>query len=635
MGFWDQIKKLFGGEPAKTDAKPAEAKPAEAKPAEPKPAPAGRPRRPSGRTWRLTKRDGTLALVAPHGVFPVKSIADAMKAKFAALADGAEVVCDGDYVDGATISDLVVTHIGPEVGKPAGPVLKPTPIARPAAPVAPVPFVRSMPSVGSEQDRYRADEILGLSPAEFRKRALKINPYRTAWIGRVDTIPPQTDERTALIDRGLILRGLLTKEQLDEIHRIGDMWIQHHDALALAEGVARQAAKLAVDAEKARRVAAKAEKKRLAAEREAARVAAVAERRATDIIYAGRGVSARLHDRRAHVEALAGAGLPVLASPADLAKALGLTIPQLRWLCFHAEAAAKTHYVYFEVPKRSGGVRLLAAPHRRLAAAQRWVLSQILDKLEVTAHAHGFVAGRSTVTNARHHVGKQLVVNLDLKDFFPSVTFPRVRGLFESIGYSPAVASLLALLTTESPRVKVLHDGATYWVASGDRALPQGACTSPAISNLVTRKLDRRLAGAAKKLGWTYTRYADDLTVSATAEGKPAMSLMLSRVRAIVRDEGFTINEAKGRVQRAARRQQVTGIVVNDKLGVPREEVRRIRALLHGAKRTGLAAQNRESRPDFDAYLRGKIAYIAMIDPARGAQLLASLDALGTLPAAR
>ena len=97
----------------------------------------------------------------------------------------------------------------------------------------------------------------------------------------------------------------------------------------------------------------------------------------------------------------------------------------------------------------------------------------------MTPHAHGFVEKRSTVTNARPHVGKDVVVNLDLKDFFPSITFPRVRGLFESLGYSPAVATLLALLTTEAPRVQVLHDGTPFWVAAGERALPQGACTSP------------------------------------------------------------------------------------------------------------------------------------------------------------
>jgi retron-type reverse transcriptase len=201
-----------------------------------------------------------------------------------------------------------------------------------------------------------------------------------------------------------------------------------------------------------------------------------------------------------------------------------------------------------------------------------------------------------------------------------------VRGVFESIGYSPAVATLLALITTESPRTKVVLDDRTYWVAAGERALPQGACTSPALSNLVSRKLDRRLAGAATKLGWTYTRYADDLTFSTPSETN--LGLLFARIRHIVREEGFVVNEKKGRVQHRARRQTVTGIVVNDAPGVPREEVRRIRAILHRAKTTGLAAQNRDNRPDFDAYLRGKIAYIAMVSPDRGAVLQRAYEAL-------
>lgn len=487
-------------------------------------------------------------------------------------------------------------------------------------------------SAKRDADRYAAVEILGLTPAQLRARALRINPYTTAWIGRVDTIPPQSDERTMLIDRGLELRGLLTRAQLDEIHRIGDLWIRHHDAVRLAEALARGAGEKAVQDDRARRAADKAERKRQAAVRHAARRAAIAERRATDIVFAGRGVSARLHDRRANVEALAAAGLPLVATPADLAAALGLPIPRLRWLCFHAEATATLHYVTFEIAKRSGGTRLLASPHAQLEAAQRWILEHILAKLEVTPHAHGFVAGRSTVTNARPHVGKHVVVNLDLKDFFPSITFPRVRGLFESLGYSPAAATLLALLCTEAPRTAMTFDGKKYWVAAGERGLPQGACTSPAISNLVTRKLDRRLAGATAKLGWAYTRYADDLSFSAGAEAATRTSLLFARVRAIVGDEGFTINEAKGRVQRAARRQSVTGVVVNDKLSVPRDELRRLRALLHGAKQTGLAAQNREGRTDFEAHLLGKISYIAMIDPAKGAALRAAYDEVAKRP---
>ncbi|MBP6842400.1 MAG: RNA-directed DNA polymerase, partial [Kofleriaceae bacterium] len=372
---------------------------------------------------------------------------------------------------------------------------------------------------------------------------------------------------------------------------------------------------------------AKRAKQAAAAARAAARAAAVAARRATDIIFVGRGVSAGLADRRSHVEQLAAAGLPVLAAPADLAAALGLTVPRLRWLCFHADAPAKTHYTYFTIPKRSGGTRKLAAPHRQLAAAQRWIFDQILAKLPITDAAHGFVPGRSTVTNARPHVGQRIVINLDLADFFPSITFPRVRGLFASLGYSPAIATLLAMLTTEAPRVEVEFAGRTHYVATGPRALPQGACTSPTLANLVARKLDRRLGGATRKLGWTYTRYADDLTFSAPAAGSAQVALIFARVRAIVTAEGFAVNEAKGRVQRGGRH-TVTGLVVNDRLAVPREQVRRVRAILHGARTTGLAAQNRAGHPDFRAWLQGTIAYIHMVDPARGAAFQAQLDAL-------
>jgi retron-type reverse transcriptase len=488
--------------------------------------------------------------------------------------------------------------------------------------------VHAAPTTPSK-DRYRADEILGLSAAELRKRALKIDPMRTAWIGRVDTIPPQSDERTALIDRGLILRGLLNPSQIEEIHRIGDQWIRHHDTVRLAETLAHETVEKALEAERQENAARKLKKRQEAAERKAQRAAAIARRKVEDIIYLGRGVSARLNDRRSHVEALKKENLPLLSSPQDVARALGLMIPELRWLCFHAEATERTHYVYFEVPKRSGGTRLLSAPHARLGAAQRWIFANVLSGLDVTRHAHGFVRGRSTVSNAVAHLGKALVVNLDLTDFFPSITFPRVRGLFESIGYSPAAATTLALLCTESPRTDVVVDGKRYWVAVGERALPQGACTSPSISNLVARKLDRRLAGTASKLGWSYTRYADDLTFSAGPEQKKTMALLLARIRHVVREEGFAINEKKGRVQHAARRQEVTGIVVNDRPSLAREELRRLRAIVHGATKTGLEAQNRENRPNFEAWLRGKIAYVMMIDRAKGSALREKLDEIG------
>jgi retron-type reverse transcriptase len=487
----------------------------------------------------------------------------------------------------------------------------------PAAPAAP----RERPTVNP----FANPEILGLSADDLRKRALRIDPYRTAWIGRVDTIPPQSDERTALIDRGLVLRGLLTEPELVEIHRIGDLWLKFSDAASLVRAAAHKTADEAVEALRKERAEKKAKKKAEAAARLAARVEAVARRRAEDVIYLGQGVSALLGDRRCEVEKLQAQGLPVLATPADVARALGLEIPRLRWLCFHSEATPVSHYVHFEVKKRSGGTRLLSAPHREMAKAQRWILREILDKLPVEPPAHGFVRGRSTVSNAVPHLGRDVVVNLDLKDFFPSVTFPRVRGVFQRLGYSPAAATCLALLCTEAPRRQVKYDGAPLWVALGPRALPQGAPTSPALSNQVVRKLDRRLSGFCARQGWSYTRYADDLTFSAAPGKRDDVGGLLVRVGEIVKDEGFTLHPDKGRVQRVGGRQTVTGIVVNARPAVPREERRRLRAILHGARKTGLKAQNREDRPYFEAWLRGKLAYLYMVDAEKGAKLLAEL----------
>ncbi|MCB9613719.1 MAG: RNA-directed DNA polymerase [Sandaracinus sp.] len=481
----------------------------------------------------------------------------------------------------------------------------------------------------NDGDPFDTAGTLTLTPEQLRERAKKIVPWRTAWIGRVDVIPPASDERTALIDRGLVLRGLLTQEDIDEIHRIGDLWLLHKDADRMASALAQKSAEEAIRARRRERAERKAQKKAEAAKKKAAREAAVAERRATDLFFLGEGVSSQLHDRRTEIERLETLGLPILATPADVAAHLGVEVPRLRFLAFHQEAAQTTHYVQFEVPKRSGGTRTLAAPKPGIAAAQERILETILAKLPLDEAAHGFVSGRSTVTNARPHQGRDLVINLDLKDFFPSVTFPRVRGLFRSFGYSPAVATILALLCTESPRRALSYDGRTYQVAVGARALPQGACTSPAISNLVARKLDRRLRGLAAKHGLSYTRYADDLTFSADASKRGELGMTLARLRHVLEDEGFALNPKKVRVQRKGGRQTVTGIVVNEptKLGLPREEVRRLRAILHAAKTTGLQAQNRAGHPDFRAHLAGKIAYLAMIDPARARTLREALEA--------
>jgi RNA-directed DNA polymerase len=446
-----------------------------------------------------------------------------------------------------------------------------------------------------------AGDFLPISRDELKKGAEQNRGWGSPWWGRRDLIPPADDARTKLIDRGLVTNGFLTPEQLVEIHEVGAEMQRLRPALDAIERQAAQAGAAAVAADRERRAALKEQKKKEAAERRRLRAEKIAQRRATDIVYLGRGVSHRLGERQSDVERLTALGLPILSTPLDLATALGLTIPRLRWLAYHTEVAQRIHYVQFSVPKKSGGMRLLSAPHRQLAAAQQWILEHILRKLAAEPAAHGFVPGRGIVSNAQPHVGKTIIVNLDLENFFPSITLPRVRSVFGRLGYSPAMATILALLCTECPRRQVEFEGKPFWVAIGPRALPQGASTSPALSNQVARRLDKRLGGLAAKLGLTYTRYADDLTFSGDGALEGRIGYLLARVRHLADDEGFVVHQAKNRVQRRNAAQTVTGLVVNDRPTVSRKLIRRLRAILHRAQHEGLEAQNRQNRPRFRA----------------------------------
>lgn len=463
------------------------------------------------------------------------------------------------------------------------------------------------------------------SAEEVKKKAAGIRwTWASVNFDRRDQIPAPTEPRTLLIDRAMVAEGLLTPEQLVEIHEAGAKMAELRPDLAGVASVGEHA----VAADQAERRRRKEQKIAEAAERRRKHTEGVAHRRSTDITYLGRGVSGGLADRRANIERLEAGGLPVLATPADVARVLDLTIPQLRWLAFHSEASKVTHYIRFTVPKKSGGTRELAAPHRHMARSQLWIKMAILDRIALHDAAHGFVAGRGTMSNAVPHVRREVLVNADLKDFFPSITFPRVKGIFQQLGYSPAVATILALLCTECPRRKVNYAGRELHVATGPRALPQGASTSPALSNLAARSLDSRLAGMARKCGWDYTRYADDLTFSANGEPTQKTAWILARLRHIAQEEHFTVNEKKTRVQRPNMRQTVTGIVVNKRPNIPRETARRLRAILHRAKTEGLAAQNRDDHPHFASWVRGMIAYVQMVNPEKGRELKEAFDAL-------
>jgi len=303
-------------------------------------------------------------------------------------------------------------------------------------------------------------------------------------------------------------------------------------------------------------------------------------------------------------------GLPLWRTEADLASALGLSLKELRYFSIHRQADRITHYVTFAIPKRSGGQRLIMAPKRHLKRLQRQLVLLLVGKLPVSDAAHGFRAGRSIRSNAEPHVGKRVLLRLDLRDFFPSVTFARVRGLLLALGYGYPVATVLAVLMTEAERQPVEVNGAIYHVPVGPRHCVQGAPTSPGLCNCVTRRLDHRLAGLARRLGFAYTRYADDLTFSGDAvESVQAVKALALR---IIKEEGFAINPKKTRIARRGSRQQVAGVTVNDAVGLSRKERRKLRAALHQMKQ---AQARGEDNPDRLRELQGRLAYLGMLNP--------------------
>jgi hypothetical protein len=228
------------------------------------------------------------------------------------------------------------------------------------------------------------------------------------------------------------------------------------------------------------------------------------------------------------------------------------------------------------------------------------------------------------VTNAKPHVGARLLVKMDLVDFFPTIHFGRLVGLFFHYGAGKEAAKVLAALVTYRPK---LPDGRVAWPS----ILPQGAPTSPALSNLVCRRLDARLTAFATKVGATYTRYADDLTFSFRDEPAKGLGHFMWWVNQIIGPEGFLENLPKRRILRPGTQLRVTGLVANAGLSVPREARRRFRAILHDCKRHGVTKETTgHSEPR--AYLLGFASYIAMVQPEHGRKLRAEVKRLLARP---
>jgi retron-type reverse transcriptase len=255
--------------------------------------------------------------------------------------------------------------------------------------------------------------------------------------------------------------------------------------------------------------------------------------------------------------------------------------------------------------------------------AQSWINLNILEKLTPSQYCYAFRPKTSIVDNARQHLGKGVIVKLDVKDFFPSITFNRIRGYFEFLGYNPGVATVLGLLCTDAPRVRITIKGRSQIVAIGARSLPQGACTSPALANLIASRLDTRLAGLINtfKGEWSYTRYADDLTFS-TSDTKPEIGQLIAAVGHIAKDENFEIKAEKTRIMRSPRRQSVTGLIVGDEVRIPKATIKKMRALFHNIESKGKEVVSEELGKDAINVAHGYWAYLHMVNPTQANKYL-------------
>jgi len=262
------------------------------------------------------------------------------------------------------------------------------------------------------------------------------------------------------------------------------------------------------------------------------------------------------------------------------------------------EISAGKMYHEKSIPREGKEPRILSVPHPYLKNIQRRILNRILTKTECHNAAHGFMKHRSIFTTLESHTGKRVVVVIDIRNFFDTISAKRVCGMFKSLGFSPQESAVLAKLCCYKNK------------------LPQGAPTSPMIGNIICRKLDSRLSGLANKKGCSYTRYADDLIFS--GESKIVGSIPF--IKQIINKEGFEIAEEKFRIMRSGSRQRVLGLNVNEKVSIPRNVRRIIRAMVH--------KQLHSDEPDESLldFLYGHVGLMASAHPSQARKLKRKLN---------
>lgn len=267
-------------------------------------------------------------------------------------------------------------------------------------------------------------------------------------------------------------------------------------------------------------------------------------------------------------------------------------------------------YYCFKIRKKSGGYREIQAPDCDLLDIQKWIKNNILENIRTSEYAFGYKKKKSIVDNASIHIHKKYVLNIDLKDFFQSISYMKIYRIFKYIGYTCEVAHLLTKLCTNEKNI-----------------LPQGSPASPIISNIVLLKLDKRLSKLALKYGAVYTRYVDDITFSSDMK----VDYLIPTIRTIVEDEGYKVNEGKLRLMNSSQRQVVTGLIVNKKLSVNKKLIIEMQNAIYYCTKYSISEHLKKINCDklfYKDHVYGIAYYIKMVDNDLGCKYLADLDSI-------
>lgn len=282
--------------------------------------------------------------------------------------------------------------------------------------------------------------------------------------------------------------------------------------------------------------------------------------------------------------------LPRVNSLRDLANKIKLS----EYLLYNLTSNTECFYRIVEKPKANGEIRMLACPSKKLKAVQAWILRNILQQIPLEKAATAFIKGTNIKLNAERHKENSFIVCLDIKGFFDNIPRSWVYNLFRSLGYNRNVSMIFTNICTFEGH------------------LPQGGVTSPCLSNILCKRLDRRISGYVGKRNISYSRYADDITLSGN---NPAVLLKsVEFIKKIINDEGFTINERKSRVMRSGYKKHITGLIISDAktVGIGRRRIMYLRAAIYHLETSNYEKWDDHKR--LRAHINGWMSYIRGID---------------------